>query len=321
MATFELHAKSAPYFDVSYIMSCSNYQSYNLDPVTYSFMPYCSSEISSAPGAAYLANFEGPADEGWYLDSGATHHLTNNTANMQVREEFNGSDQLIIGNGQGLPITHVGDANFVFKTSTAQHKHPHIALKDILFVPLITKNLLSISKLTSNNHLSVEFLGNICYVKDALKGEVLLQGIAEKRLYRLLFKPYSSSKSSSSSFLSQISSNKPVSMLSCFHFNSVTYVNNAGRSHSKSCYSSTALLCKTSVNKVALFYNRFGHPNQYILKHVLKNIKSANFSDNQITQALQYICEACQMGKGHKLYFPSSTTKTTKLLEPIHTDL
>ena len=75
-------------------------------------------------------------------------------------------------------------------------------------------------------------------------------------------------------------------MLSCFNFNFVTDVNNASCSHSKSCYSSIALPCKTSMNKVALFHNRFGHPNQYILKHVLKNIKSVNFSDNQIKQAL-----------------------------------
>ncbi|KAH9696545.1 retrovirus-related pol polyprotein from transposon RE2 [Citrus sinensis] len=54
----------------------------------------------STPGAAYVANYEGPADEGWYLDSGATHHLTNNMANMHIMEQFSGSDQLIIGNGQ-----------------------------------------------------------------------------------------------------------------------------------------------------------------------------------------------------------------------------
>ena len=30
------------------------------------------------PGAVFMANFEGTANDGWYLDSGATHHLTNN---------------------------------------------------------------------------------------------------------------------------------------------------------------------------------------------------------------------------------------------------
>ena len=44
----------------------------------------------------------------------------------------------------------------------------------------ITKNLLSISKLTTDNNLSVEFVGNVCYVKDSLKKQVLLKGIAEK---------------------------------------------------------------------------------------------------------------------------------------------
>ncbi|KAH9696661.1 retrovirus-related pol polyprotein from transposon RE2 [Citrus sinensis] len=53
------------------------------------------------PKSAYMTTW-------WYLDSGATHHLTNNMANMQVREEFNGSDQLIIGNGQGYSSSHKG---------------------------------------------------------------------------------------------------------------------------------------------------------------------------------------------------------------------
>lgn len=32
--------------------------------------------------AAYMANFKAVADDGWYLTSGATHHLTNNMENM-----------------------------------------------------------------------------------------------------------------------------------------------------------------------------------------------------------------------------------------------
>ncbi|KAH9667538.1 hypothetical protein KPL70_021080 [Citrus sinensis] len=119
--------------------------------------------------------FNGAADDGWYLDSGATHHLTNNMENLQLREEYK-------------------------------------ALKDMLFVPSITKNLLSISKLTSDNSLSVEFCGNIYFVKD-VKGQVLLQGLAKKGLYKLLLKPKSLS-SSLASHLSQSQLNKPVSMLS-----------------------------------------------------------------------------------------------------------
>ena len=93
---------------------------------------------------------------------------------MHVPEEFKGSDQLIIGNGQGLIITHIGDACFNYKSFNSAYQHALIALKDILLVPSISKNLISISKLTIDNNFSIEFDGIVCYVKDSLKGQVLL---------------------------------------------------------------------------------------------------------------------------------------------------
>lgn len=42
-----------------------------------------SSDSLSTPRIAYVENFQGPADDGWYLDNSATHHLTN-MANMHV---------------------------------------------------------------------------------------------------------------------------------------------------------------------------------------------------------------------------------------------
>ncbi|KAH9722711.1 Disease resistance-like protein DSC1 [Citrus sinensis] len=75
-----------------------NYMSSAYNPMTSS--SYYSSFDACTPGAAFMANFEGVVDDGWYLDSGATHHLTNNMENLQISEEFKGTDQLIIGNGQ-----------------------------------------------------------------------------------------------------------------------------------------------------------------------------------------------------------------------------
>lgn len=94
--------------------------------------------------------------------------------NMQIREEFRGKDQLIVRNGQGLSIIHIGDASLYFKGSLQYQNHIQIALKDIMLVPSITKNLLSISKLTTNNNLVTEFLGNVSFVKDKMRGHVLL---------------------------------------------------------------------------------------------------------------------------------------------------
>ena len=211
MANFEPFS-----YQQSAIEDLYEFSSFNssCQPVHYSLVYSYSSEAFTLP-KAYVANLEDSSHEGWYLDSGATHHITNNMANMHVREEFKGLDQLTIGNGQGLIITHIDDAYFNYKSLHTAYKHTPITLKDILLVHSIAKNLISISKLTTDNNLSIEFVGNVCYVKDSLKGRVLLQGLAEKGLYMLLLK---SSHTSPSSFLSQISSNKPLSMLSTCHF-------------------------------------------------------------------------------------------------------
>ena len=73
------------------------------------------------------------------------------------------------------------------------------------------------SKLTIDNDLFVEFLGSVCFVKDIFKGKILLQGIAEKGLYKLQLN--SSSQSTYTYFLSQCSINTPVSMLSQCYLN------------------------------------------------------------------------------------------------------
>lgn len=127
---------------------------------------------------ACLTSYKGHADDGWYLDSGATHYLTNNIANMHVKEEFKGLNQLVINNGEVLPINHINEACFSYKGSNA-YTHVHILLEDMLLVPAITKNLLSISKLTTDNNLSVEFVGHDCYVKDSLKRQIILRDLLQ----------------------------------------------------------------------------------------------------------------------------------------------
>ncbi|KAH9725312.1 Flavone 3'-O-methyltransferase 1 [Citrus sinensis] len=64
-------------------------------PVQGSFPPQ-----NQGPRAAYMVTSEGVADQGWYLDSGATHHLTN----------YSSSEMLLVGDGQGEgDITSIGN--------------------------------------------------------------------------------------------------------------------------------------------------------------------------------------------------------------------
>lgn len=98
-----------------------------------------------------MANFEGTTDDGWHVDSGTTHHLTNNMENMYLKEEFKDTEQLIIRNGQDLSMAHIGHAFPSFKAYNNSSMYTTLKLKDMLLVHLITMNLLSISKLNSDN--------------------------------------------------------------------------------------------------------------------------------------------------------------------------
>ena len=217
--------------------------------------------------AAFVANCEGTANDGWYLDSIATHHLTNNMDNLHLSEEYKGMDQLIIGNRQGLHISHIGNVFLSYRASSyssIQPTHTTIALKDMLLVPLITKNLLSISRLTSNNPLSVEFYGNVCLVKD-MKGQVLLQGFAEKGLYKLLLK---TKHSSPRSHMSHFQLNKPVPMLSFFNVSSLSPNCTA---LNKACYHAVQNNYNQKPDDMTVLHRRFGHLSSIILMHLIKS--------------------------------------------------
>jgi len=52
-------------------------------------------------------------------------------------------------------------------------------------MPNNTKNLLSVSKLTADNNIFVEFDANCCFVKDKLTRKAILKGTLKDDLYQL----------------------------------------------------------------------------------------------------------------------------------------
>uniref|UniRef100_A0A803PUR2 Retrovirus-related Pol polyprotein from transposon TNT 1-94-like beta-barrel domain-containing protein n=1 Tax=Cannabis sativa TaxID=3483 RepID=A0A803PUR2_CANSA len=127
----------------------------------------------------FTATPEMGKDDAWYVDSGASNHVSVDTSTMTQKNKYTGKDDLIVGNGSQLTIDHIGNATF-----KSINNYPLI-LKDILHVPKITKNLISISKLTTDNDVIVEFTPDYCYVKDKQTKEMVLQGRLEGGLYRL----------------------------------------------------------------------------------------------------------------------------------------
>ena len=119
----------------------------------------------------------------WYPDSDATHHVSNDLSNLNISSEYNGGKNLLLGNGAAVSIANIGETSFNSHSTSFSRK---LHLKNLLHVPNITKNLLSVSQFAKDNSVFFEFNPNFCFVKDLGTREIVLKGILEKGLYHFL---------------------------------------------------------------------------------------------------------------------------------------
>lgn len=85
----------------------------------------CSSPSQSFPSTDNSSQFAGffvndTFDPTWYLDSGATSHMTNKTGKFKTIFKYTGNDSVSFGNGQTLPILHTGSTSLTTPSSTFQ---------------------------------------------------------------------------------------------------------------------------------------------------------------------------------------------------------
>ena len=97
----------------------------------------------------------------------------------------------MIGDGSGLPITHTGSTSL----NTPYHS---FTLSNVLYVPTMKRNLISISQFCKSNNTSIEFLPSSFHVKDLSTGAILLKGQTKGGVYEW---PTTTSLSPSSSLL------------------------------------------------------------------------------------------------------------------------
>jgi len=123
---------------------------------------------------AYTAAPSQIRDSNWYPDTGATHHITSDLNNLNIHSEaYDGPDEIQVGNDTCLAIKNTGISKL----------YPHFILNNILHVPQITKNLLSIQKFTSDNNVYVEFHPSCFFIKDRIFGKILHQAPSRNGLY------------------------------------------------------------------------------------------------------------------------------------------
>ena len=171
------------------------------------------------------------ADDTWYLDSGASHHLTQNGDNLTESSPYNGKDKITIGNGKHLSISNTGSHRLVSSSHSFQ-------LRKVFHVPFISANLISVAKLCSNNNALIEFRSNNFIVKDLHTKKVLVQGRLENGLYK--FPVLHSNKK-----MAYVGVHNP----STFHSHRLSLVH----------------------NKVELWHHRLGHAATDIVVHVMQS--------------------------------------------------
>uniref|UniRef100_A0A453MZD0 Uncharacterized protein n=1 Tax=Aegilops tauschii subsp. strangulata TaxID=200361 RepID=A0A453MZD0_AEGTS len=47
-------------------------------------------------------------DTNWYVDSGATNHITGELEKVTMRDKYRGKDHIHTASGEGMKISHVG---------------------------------------------------------------------------------------------------------------------------------------------------------------------------------------------------------------------
>lgn len=77
------------------------------------------------------------ANDQWHPDMGVMAHITNDKDKLVYSYPYKGLDLVIVGNRAALPVTRIGTGS----TGDANH----LALNNILVVPQMMKNLLSVS--------------------------------------------------------------------------------------------------------------------------------------------------------------------------------
>ena len=98
-------------------------------------------------------------DDVWYVDLGASNHMTSRGEWFRDMRKPDVSGYVQTGHDTAQPIAHVGDVSLNTKDGKSKY------LADVLHVPNITKNLVSIGQMVEHG-LQVRFNPNSCYVED-----------------------------------------------------------------------------------------------------------------------------------------------------------
>lgn len=203
----------------------------------------------------------------WYIDSGASKHMTAKQELIVNPSNEHETKEIIVANQTCVPVLCSGDVNIVTVVNGVEYD---ITVSEVLCIPNLTTNLLSVSQLIRNGN-SVAFKEDTCCIYNQQKE---LVGVAEleEGVYRL---------------------------------------------NTKNTEQLLAAMAKASSET---WHRRLGHINSTSLNK-MKDGAAEGIIYTDVANINKKNCTICCEGKQARLPFQPSSSKTTEILEVIHSDV
>jgi hypothetical protein len=122
--------------------------------------------------------------EAWFVDNGASRHMTGMRSVFLSLLEIDSDCFLDSGANSQLAVKGVGSVRFQLESGG------FLEVAEVLFIPKMTVNLLSVSTLEIDGFGVAFFCGRVfLYPEGATPDTTVLLGVRHERLYRLLGQP------------------------------------------------------------------------------------------------------------------------------------
>jgi len=115
----------------------------------------------------------------WYIDSGASAHMSNYPCEKSSSKVLDNA-QVTVANNENMSIEAIGSTNINVLNNDMER---NIKLTDVLYVPKLNANLLSVSRIIQKGH-SITFDNRGCRIRDA-KRKVVATAKLTNGMYKL----------------------------------------------------------------------------------------------------------------------------------------
>lgn len=200
----------------------------------------------------------------WYLDSGASQHMTVN-AHWLSHKSSSDVGEIMVANSKEIKVECKGSLTM---HTRAKGTDFDIEVNDVLYVPDLATNLLSVGVITNNGN-SIEFDENECWIYNE-KHELMVTATKVNNVYK---------------------------------------INNIRK---------TLGLLSAKISDINIWHRRLGHMNHRDMIKMKNGIVSG--IDFNHSRALNP-CVPCLQGKQTRSSFKRIGTRTSNILDLVHTDL